>query len=506
VKKSNLNALRIFLSVLLSIFLFSNSIIVSRAASTINLSIGNASAQFGQEVIVPINLQNVTTLSAFNFYVKFDSTRLELIQVLPGSIIPNSNDFDYGVTGDTITFLYDDGTGGDNPIINNGELALLKFRVKSNAKAGMAFVERVANTAESFGDKDLNRLTANWSNGYISVDDGNSPRIVNAWLDTDVEGLRINAQIDETNRRITLKVPSVARILTRGYVQLSEDIYSARFVSEVKLPNDSYEKTLYNLSSDTLSTKLNLYFGNNTPKSELLKYNGATLELKDYVGNTKVYTFNIYEENIQPIEVVVSEHVAAEDTYVDLTVSLNNVPNVGISAADFALTYDSSKFVVESITRGDIIKSSEDFDYQITNGKITFLFSDESIDDSRAIKKNGVFATIRFRVLNTNKVGIFNINISNVGSFVSPNLVKYAYTIDQGYIDVFKYGDVNGDGKVASDDYAAVKSYILGRINIFPYRHGLISADVNKDNTVTSLDYIAIKKFILGKITKFPIE
>ncbi len=64
------------------------------------------------------------------------------------------------------------------------------------------------------------------------------------------------------------------------------------------------------------------------------------------------------------------------------------------------------------------------------------------------------------------------------------------------------YGDVNGDGKITSADYIAIKNHIMDvkRLNALEQKY----ADASKDNKVTSADYIAIKNHIMDvkKITQ----
>ncbi|HEX9062059.1 MAG TPA: CotH kinase family protein [Clostridia bacterium] len=63
-------------------------------------------------------------------------------------------------------------------------------------------------------------------------------------------------------------------------------------------------------------------------------------------------------------------------------------------------------------------------------------------------------------------------------------------------------GDVNGDGKVNSADYAAVKRHILNTALLSGTQY--ISADVNGDGVVNSTDYSLIKRYILTLVSVFP--
>ncbi len=68
------------------------------------------------------------------------------------------------------------------------------------------------------------------------------------------------------------------------------------------------------------------------------------------------------------------------------------------------------------------------------------------------------------------------------------------------------YGDVNGDGKFDSIDYATVKMYLLGMIDGFTYSKGFKAVDVNGDENINSIDVALMKSRILGIINKFPVE
>lgn len=59
-------------------------------------------------------------------------------------------------------------------------------------------------------------------------------------------------------------------------------------------------------------------------------------------------------------------------------------------------------------------------------------------------------------------------------------------------------GDLNGDGKVNSTDYALLRRYLLELIDEFPVKDGLKAADINGDGKVNSTDYAALKRQLLG--------
>lgn len=207
-----------------------------------------------------------------------------------------------------------------------------------------------------------------------------------------------------------------------------------------------------------------------------------------------------------PVNISITKHEVAVNQTVDVLININNVPAKGISAADFVFKFDANKLQVVNVTAGEIVKDARDFGYYVKNDTISFLFADETSDDSRSIRNNGTFAKITFKVLDNSGVGIIPLSIEKVGSLVSPVLSKYTYSTENGYIESYKYGDVNGDGEVNLYDYLLLKSYILNKIDKLNYKFANITADVNLDNEITSLDYLALKRYILGRIKELPVK
>ncbi len=63
-------------------------------------------------------------------------------------------------------------------------------------------------------------------------------------------------------------------------------------------------------------------------------------------------------------------------------------------------------------------------------------------------------------------------------------------------------GDLNGDGKVNSIDFAHYRMYLLGMIDDFPVVNDLKAADLNGDGKMNSIDFAHLRLFLLGSITK----
>lgn len=59
-------------------------------------------------------------------------------------------------------------------------------------------------------------------------------------------------------------------------------------------------------------------------------------------------------------------------------------------------------------------------------------------------------------------------------------------------------GDVNGDGKVNSIDFAHYRMYLLGMIKEFPVENDLEVADLNGDGKINSIDFANLRLYLLG--------
>lgn len=81
-----------------------------------------------------------------------------------------------------------------------------------------------------------------------------------------------------------------------------------------------------------------------------------------------------------------------------------------------------------------------------------------------------------------------------------------AIKLTDGRINMFMYGDLNGDSKVDSSDKVCIDRYCLGIYGVLPGEYGILAADVNGDGKINSGDGVLINRYVLGIISEFPVQ
>lgn len=72
-------------------------------------------------------------------------------------------------------------------------------------------------------------------------------------------------------------------------------------------------------------------------------------------------------------------------------------------------------------------------------------------------------------------------------------------------VNVYKFGDTNGDGETNAIDFAQLRSLLLGYADTLPYKFGKYAADVDGNNSINAIDFAIMRKYLLGYIDKFPV-
>jgi len=153
-----------------------------------SLVIDTVEANPGSSVVVPVKLSDVESVggvSTTDMTIEYDSDKLEFISGEAGDIIINpSTNFAINLEKDgLIKVLFLDYTMEDEYISEDGVFANLNFNVKSGAEVGTKAELNVSGKA-TFGDSDLNGITANVVNGGVNIVKKADPNAFKVVVDT----------------------------------------------------------------------------------------------------------------------------------------------------------------------------------------------------------------------------------------------------------------------------------------------------------------------------------
>lgn len=191
--------------------------------------------------------------------------------------------------------------------------------------------------------------------------------------------------------------------------------------------------------------------------------------------------------------------------------TINNVPTDGIYRAEAEISYDPNKITVSNVTPGQTVPYGCNFTYNVDNsvGKVKITFTG-NMQSQSLIKTNGVFADVEFDVSdNVNEIGSIPLTFEkdNCKIYKSPDFQYDGIKLNNGSIDIFVYGDVDGNSIVSMDDVQIIKDHILGLTSDLSYdQYGQLAADVDGNGLVNTIDVAYVIKFVQGKIDKFPIQ
>lgn len=146
------------------------------------------------------------------------------------------------------------------------------------------------------------------------------------------------------------------------------------------------------------------------------------------------------------LKVIVGSIEGIAGDIVIVPIRFENVPkgapqdnnSYGINNTDFALHYDKDVLEVVEVYSGEItVNPASNFSHHnnSANGTVTLLYSDDTATGSEAIKTDGIFARVRFRIKYNAKLGFSEIR-TEIGSFDDPDLKNIPATSFNGGVNV----------------------------------------------------------------------
>ncbi len=166
-----------------------------------------------------------------------------------------------------------------------------------------------------------------------------------------------------------------------------------------------------------------------------------------------LYNMPVFAAGLE-VEIGSSQGSAGET--VRIPVSFKNVPAAGVNSCDFVISYDTGVLEVaeDGITAGPVTRNaSETFDFNIDagNGRVKFLFSDETGAGGEAIKSDGVFADIKFIIKQNAAVGFSEVKTKGEWAFGNTGLEYIETKIKNRKVEVIEKQGYKVSGYIIPD-------------------------------------------------------
>ncbi|NLL06696.1 MAG: glycoside hydrolase, partial [Clostridiaceae bacterium] len=385
--------------------------------------------------------------------------------------------------------LFLDYTMKSQAIKADGVFANLTFKIKSSAADDtVASISKLGSA--TFGDKDLNRLSVVIIDGSVKVGETTTPVTPTPTPSTETTPTPstettptpssgttptpvvtdFSIVIDSVNGNpgssvvvpVKLaKIPSVGVSTADMAISYDSDILeyvSYEAGSIVKNPDTNLE---INKESDG---SLKVLFLDYTMKTQAIEEDGVFVNLNfnikssAQVGSKAELSFSkkptFGDNELNPLKAtaiegnvnVVKKSSEKDFKFVIDTVSaskgqeavvaltMTNVPEAGVSAPDLTLAYDADKLEFVSYEAGSIV-TNPDTNLEINkeaDGKLKVLFLDYTMK-TQAIKEDGIFATLTFKVIGDE--GMADVEVTK-STFGDNDLSRYEVTLENGGVNI----------------------------------------------------------------------
>jgi uncharacterized protein GlcG (DUF336 family) len=230
----------------------------------------------------------------------------------------------------------------------------------------------------------------------------------------------------------------------------------------------------------------------------LCKLSNSMIQTISYSSlNTQI---NINNVTLPSISVTPAK--GAPGTKVAVPIILSNITGLGIGGGQFAINYDPTVAIVESIT--DVVPgtafNASTFSINIDNastGKVIVGFM-----GTTNVTGNATLCTVNFKLLGSMGAKT-TLTLTESEFNDGENIVELLFL--SGSLEVgVKYGDVNNDGKVSAIDATYTLRAAVGLRTLDAQQ--VIAADVNGDGKVSAIDATYILRFAVGLRNNFPVE
>lgn len=406
------------------------------------LTVANVSAEPGSTVTIPVTISDNTGFAGFTLCIDYNESVMTLTNISKGDLLntSESGSFTKNVSGKTINWVDSTNITGD------GELMKLTFTVDEDAAPGNY-------------DVSLN-LKNDHSTNFV---DENS-RAIHVEFVCGIVSVQKSAPV------ITLEKIEVAALPTKTVYQIGEALETAGLTLKATYSDGSTKSitsgfTVSGFDSATAGTK--------------------TVTVR-YEGKTTTFTVTVKQTEVDPNapQIIVASKTVSHGGTITLDVDIANNP--GFSALNVAFLYNEEYLTLT----------------KIENLLTSMIMTQESTvvwDATADHTGDGTICRLTFEVSEDTPEGDYEIRVL----FLSASNSDFEEVIMTGVSGTLKvsaviYGDVNGDGKIASVDLAMLRKYIASADPITGESSVAIGpgADCNGDGKVNSIDLAMLRKYL----------
>ena len=436
-------------------------------SSGFTVSVSSASGNYGAQIVVPVNFANVPAsgISTSDMTITYDSTRLEYVSGAAGSIVTNAGT-NFAINKESngkLKILFLDYTMDTEYIRQSGVFANITFKVLTSS----AVSTNVSVINSTFGDKNLNGISAKFNEGTIALNGGgtvatpvpvtptalvtptpiktNTPSGFTVYVDSvsGKSGDQIVVPVNfvnvpasgistadmaitydatkleyvsgaagsivtnaGTNYAINKESNGKLKVLFLDYTMATE------YISKSGVFTNLTFKVITSSAVSTNVSIINSTFGDKDLNGISAKLNAGTIALNG--GGTVATPTPVTTNTPSVFTVYINQAVTGKyGEQIIVPVSFLNVPSTGISTADMTVIYDATKLEYVSGEAGSIVTNAGT-NYAInkeSNGKIKVLFLDYTMA-TEYISKSGVFTNLTFKVITTSAVST-NVSLSS---------------------------------------------------------------------------------------------